>query len=277
MDAEEGADVTSGEERLQRWLRAARYEVIPMKGLDQELEALPPHSVVAVTCPPDEADGISRGIEVARKLLAMGHRVVPHLAARVVRDKVHLADTLAIYGELGIDELIVIAGDEPKPVGVFEGALGVLEAMADMTHTIRSIGVSAYPERRHPHIPPDVLEASLKAKAKVANYYITQISFKPQEVVDFLRYLRGLGITLPVEIGVPGVVERPRLESILQRIGIDKEGMGEGDVFSPEPFLRDLAELVDDSLGVHGLKLNSFNRVANTEKWREALLHTVPQ
>ena len=55
-------------------------------------------------------------------LAAHGYPVVPHLSARLVRDRAHLAELIAQFAELGVTDVFVVAGDADAPAGEFEGA-----------------------------------------------------------------------------------------------------------------------------------------------------------
>jgi len=66
----------------QRWVRNMRYELVPLKSLDQAIADLPKGASVSVTCSP--AKGIAVTQELCEQLLAKGHNVVPHFAARPV-------------------------------------------------------------------------------------------------------------------------------------------------------------------------------------------------
>jgi hypothetical protein len=75
--------------RVAELLDAPRYEVIPVRGIEEKAAALPAGSRVTVTASPGH--GQARTIEVAESLAASGYEVIPHLAARMVSGRSELA------------------------------------------------------------------------------------------------------------------------------------------------------------------------------------------
>ena len=78
---------------LARLLSRPRYEVIPVRGIEEKVVALPLGSTVTVTASP--AHGIGRTVDVAEALAARGYDVVPHLAARMIRGRGELEACVA--------------------------------------------------------------------------------------------------------------------------------------------------------------------------------------
>ena len=93
----------------QRLVRNMRYELVPLKSLDQAIADLPQGAAVSVTCSP--AKGIAVTQELCEKLLAKGHNVVPHFAARLVDGPEHAKQLATWVREKGIKEVFIIGGD----------------------------------------------------------------------------------------------------------------------------------------------------------------------
>src|SRR5690349_1177883 len=85
---------------LARLLAHPIYELVPMRGLEDAAQALPPVSRVTITTSPRL--GVDATIGAGEWLAAQGHDVCPHLAARSIRDHAHLADILARMRSAGI-------------------------------------------------------------------------------------------------------------------------------------------------------------------------------
>ena len=101
-------------------LRRPRYEVIPLDGIEQAvLDHVPKETTLAVTSSPSR--GVGPTLDLAESLSGLGYQVVPHLAARLVRDGAHLAEILDRMRGMGAREVFVIAGDADEPAGEFEG------------------------------------------------------------------------------------------------------------------------------------------------------------
>jgi methylenetetrahydrofolate reductase (NADPH) len=254
------------------------YELIPLKNVHDQSAFLPAGATVSVTASP--AKGLEATLELAASLESRGFRAIPHLSARMVRDRAHLAELLARLADLAIDRAFVVGGDADEP-GDYPDALSLLRAMADLGNGPRHIGIGCYPQG-HPLIPDQALLAALHDKAPFAEYMATQLCFDPKAIGAFIAARRAEGISLGVKIGVAGVAEIPKLLSISARIGVKDSGrflsknarfVGElltsGGIYRPTGLLERLAPvLADPAADVVGLHLYTFNQVESTESWR---------
>jgi methylenetetrahydrofolate reductase (NADPH) len=75
---------------------------------------------VTVTALPSRR--IEAMFDVAEWLAARGHDVVPHLSARLIRDRAHLVDVVARIGDAGVRKAFVVGGDGAA-VGEFHDGL----------------------------------------------------------------------------------------------------------------------------------------------------------
>src|SRR6202034_3331245 len=142
-------------------VRSANIEVIPMKGTDAKLAAVPPTTTLTITCSPKF--GLERTLEYTALAAKAGHKVIPHLAARQVKDEAELREFVARVNDLGVTDMYVIGGDGPEPAGKFTSAAELLESLAGIEHTLDRVGVGCYPEG-HPSIANDVLLEALQRK-----------------------------------------------------------------------------------------------------------------
>lgn len=262
---------------LHAWLDGARMEVAPTPDVVQSVAShLPPGTTVAVTSTPGR--GLEATIRVVERLAGLGYPVVPHLAARMVRDGGHLAEVLRRLEAVGIEDLFVIGGDLPSCAGPYASALDLLRSVDERGHRFREVGVGVYPEP-HPGIRDDLLARVLAQKARHATYAVSQLCFDASTVVRWLRRLRRSGLALPVQVGVAGPIQLRRLLPIARRIGVgestrvlERDGEAGSRRYQPEGFLRELSEgLADPPPGVRGLHLSTFNDLATTERWRRRL------
>ena len=106
------------------------------------LEHVPREVTVTVTTSPKK--GLE--LELVEQIAAGGYDVVPHLAARHVRDSGHLAELVERLQAAGATDVLVMAGDAPVPAGVFDGALPLLEALAELGSPFANVGMTGYPE-----------------------------------------------------------------------------------------------------------------------------------
>src|SRR5262245_354282 len=120
----------------------AIFELVPVDGMQPAAAALPPRASVTVTASPRL--GIEATIDAAEWLAARGHDVCPHLAARSIRDRGHLADLMARLRAAEIRKVFVVGGDG-QPVGDFRDGLSLLHELARVDGCFRGIGVPSYP------------------------------------------------------------------------------------------------------------------------------------
>jgi len=151
-------------EALARLLTAPTFELIPLKTSMTQAAFLPPGSTVSVTASP--AKGIEATVALCEQLQAAGFRAVPHLSARMVRDRAHLVDLIAWLEGAGVDRAFVVGGDAKEP-GAYPDGLALLRGMADIGHPLSEIGIPAYPQG-HPFIADGPILEALHAKAAFA-------------------------------------------------------------------------------------------------------------
>jgi methylenetetrahydrofolate reductase (NADPH) len=196
---------------LTRLSRSFSLEVTPREAqkIDRFADHLPPDTSVYVTFLPNTP--FAETIETVRRLAAHRMRPVPHLAARALRDVRHLDEKLAaLAGEGGVEEVLLIAGSLPQPVGGFDSTIQVLRSGRLERRGIRRVGVAGHPEG-HPDISAEDLRQALKEKNEFAAespielYLLTQFCFAPQPVVGWERQIRAEGNCLPVHVGLPGL------------------------------------------------------------------------
>ena len=261
-----------------RLLAAPTWELIPLKNAREQAAALPPGSTVSVTASP--AKGLEATVELAIELEAAGHRAIPHLSARMVRDEAHLRSLVGRLREAGIDRAFVVGGDEEHP-GPYPDGLALLEGMDRLGLLPAEVGIGCYPQG-HAFIPDDALLRALAAKARYASYMTTQLCFDPKAIETWLAARRAEGLTLPVKIGIPGVAEIPKLLSISARIGVRDAGrfvlknrrfVGEllrsGGLYRPTALVDGLEPVAaDPASAVVDLHVYTFNNVGPTDRWR---------
>lgn len=75
-------------------LASSRFEILPLEGVEEQVrEHLPKDVKVTVTASPRK--GLEATLELSERLARAGYPVVPHLSARLVRDRAHLEEVLA--------------------------------------------------------------------------------------------------------------------------------------------------------------------------------------
>jgi methylenetetrahydrofolate reductase (NADPH) len=266
-------------------LRAPTFELIPLRDAIGQARHLPQGSTVSVTASPGK--GLDATVELSAALRAAGFRPVPHVAARMVRDRTHLHELLTRLDGAGVERAFVVGGDAKEP-GDYADALSLLRAMADAGHRLTEVGIAGYPQG-HAFIADDALLDAMRAKVPFATYVTTQLCFDPAAIAQWVAARRADGMTLPVHIGLPGVAEPHRLLAITARIGVADTHrfltkntrfvarlLRSGGFYRPDALLEGLGEVVaDPGQGIEGLHLYTFNAARATEAWRRSFLARV--
>lgn len=251
------------------------FEVMPFARGEDEAAQLPAPVVLTVTCSPRH--GPDHTVEFGARLRGLGHTVIVHLAARMVRDAAHVDALLRRMSRAGIEDAFVIGGDSREPQGAYASAGELLEVLVKHPQRPRSIGIAAYPEG-HPLIDEQTLWSALERKAEWADYMTTQMCFDAKILLTWLRAARRRGLRLPVMIGLPGVVDRRRLLEVSMRIGVGPSLMflrkqrGIRQLLSrgapADQLLATLTPLLHQpEIGVSGLHYFTFNQLLDTWAW----------
>jgi len=288
----EGAiDVVEAAEPAQRdamreLVENLHYEIVPMKSIDQAIEDLPPASHVSVTCSPVQGIAATQGY--ADQLLTLGHRPIPHIAARLVEGPDEAAELARWFRERDVSEVFLIAGDAPEPVGVYEGVLAFVQDFLAAAPGVERVGITGYPDG-HAMIDNGELSRQLHAKQAVLDEFgvggwvSTQMCFDEVAIRGWIGRERADGLHLPIRLGVPGVVDRTRLMTMGTRLGIGasmrylaKNRSTVMHLMSPSGY--DPTDMVvafaddADELGIEALHSFTFNAVADTRAWQEAIV-----
>ncbi|MFE9450019.1 5,10-methylenetetrahydrofolate reductase [Streptomyces sp. NPDC006739] len=272
-----------GADGLRALLGSVRYEVLPAKATEDKVLAHVPRDVV-VTVTASPVKGLEPTLDLATRLAAHGHRVVPHVPARLLRDDAHLKDVVDRLREAGVADVFVPAGDAGPPAGVYDGALPVLRRLGELGSPFARVGITGYPES-HPLIHDDLTIQAMWDKQAHATYIVSNLCFDPRVLGDWVRRIRRRDVALPVHVGVAGPVQRAKLLSMATKIGVGESTrflaghtswflrFAAPGGYAPERLLARAAEaLTAPPADVAGLHLFTFNQIAETERWRRALL-----
>jgi methylenetetrahydrofolate reductase (NADPH) len=255
--------------------------VIPLAGVEEAVLAhVPPEVKVTVTTSPRK--GLEPTLALSERLGRAGYDVVPHLAARHVRDRTHLAEIVERVRAVGATDVLVMAGDAPEPEGEFDGALPLLRALAEGGSPFAEVGITGYPES-HAFLSDQAAIAAMSEKERFGTYIVSQICFDPHVTAAWVSAVWERGTRLPIHIGLPGPVSREKLLRISARIGVgDSLRMLEADEasagaplngsFDPDPLVDGLDENLEERRNVAGFHIFTFNELEDTERWRQRVL-----
>jgi methylenetetrahydrofolate reductase (NADPH) len=267
---------------LVRLLANPIYELIPLASARAHAAMLP--AGVPVTVTTSVHLGLDATLSLAEWLSLRGHAVAPHIAARLIRDRAHAAESIARMRAARIRKVFVVGGDGP-PLGKVVDGLSLLRLFADLAHSFDEIGVPAYPQG-HVKIPDEVLLRDLREKQQFAQAMTTQMSFNPGALASWIERIRGEGITLPIHLGIPGAMELRRLMAVAARIGVSdsarylmKHRSLLGNFLRPgsfgaDAFVRDLAPvLAKPAADARALHIFTMNQVDQTVAWQRKMLN----
>lgn len=260
-------------------LTSARFEILPTDSIeDKVLAHLPTERVVTVTASP--AKGLEATLDLVERLAKQGYTTVPHLAARMVRDRAQLAEICDRLVGVGVRTVFVPAGDKTPPEGAYDAALPLLQELASLDRPFAEVGITGYPET-HPLISDDVTIQSMWDKRQYATHIVSNLVFDPAAVQSWLIRMRARGMTLPVWLGVPGPTEMTKLLGMATKIGVGDSTrflmkhkgamfrLATPGGFTGERFLQQCStSLGRPDAGVVGLHVYTFNQVAEAEQWR---------
>jgi len=265
-----------------RLLGRTRYEVLPTDTIeDKLLEHVPVERTLTVTASPGK--GLEPTLSLTERLTGHGYAVIPHLAARMVRDKAELSEICDRLTGKGITGVFVPGGDADPPGG-YADALSMLEDLSALGSPFAHVGITGYPES-HPTITDDLTIQSMWDKRRYATHVVSNLTFDPAALTGWVRRMRARGISMPLLLGLPGPVDRAKLLSMAGKIGVGESTrflvkhkgtfarLAAPGGFTGEKFLQKCAsELAEPALGLEGLHVFTFNQVAETEKWHRELL-----
>jgi methylenetetrahydrofolate reductase (NADPH) len=201
----------------------------------------------------------------------------------MVNGRTELEEIVARLRALGTTSVFVPGGDADPGTG-YPDALALLEDLAELGRPFRHVGVAGYPES-HPTIHDDVTIQARWDKRRYATHVVSNLTFDPKVMRDWLHRLRLRGITMPLVLGVPGPVDRAKLLGMATKIGVGDSTkflvkhkglmarLTAPGGFTGERFLVKCAPTFGDPEAlVEGLHIYTFNQVVETEAWRQDLM-----
>jgi len=263
-----------------------RFELMPFDSFGEQMRHLPDGAAIAITTSPTL--GLGATIDWTERAAAEGYEIIPHVAARYVRDRDHLDEVAGRLREAGITDVFVPGGDRDEPAGDFESAYELLVALEDLGYDFDEVGITGYPEG-HDFLDDETLAEAMAKKAPHATYVVTQLCYDPEAVVSWIETVRDRGVDLPVQVGIPGVIKYQRLLGISKKVGVGdsidflrktsgiidflRQFLGSRGNYEPDALIDGLAPYASDpDYGISGVHIYTFNQVPDTESWRSRRL-----
>ena len=204
---------------------------------------------------------------------------VPRIAARRLADARSAHDLLSrLRGEAGVERVLLVGGDVPRPAGPFEDAAALLASGLLDRHGFRQVGLAGYPEG-HPAIAAETLWTSLSEKLSLAKrrglspFVVTQFCFEAQPILDWIAEARRAGIDAPIRVGLAAPASVRTLISYGARCGvgsslraIKSQGLSLTRLVSstgPEAILEKLGQVpLDEGIALHFFAFGGVERAA---------------
>lgn len=227
-------------------------------------------------------------LEACREVRTAGFNPIPHVPVRLLSSESVLEQLLAQFiAEAGVDEVLLIAGDQARPVGPFATTSEVLRSGLLTKHRFKRISVAGHPEG-HPKLSTEELRRAEQEKSLLATdanmtlTYLTQFFFDHAPFLQWLAELRKQGIQARVVAGLAGPASLATLLKFARRCGIGPSvralGARPGSLLKivadrgPENIMRSLAETLSartaDFAGIHMFCFGGFLR---TCEWVHAV------
>jgi methylenetetrahydrofolate reductase (NADPH) len=211
--------------RIVSFMRGASTEITPSEEnrLPELKSVLPGGTGVYVAHTPNASFG--QVIHAALAVQRAGFHATPHIAVRRVPDSQTLRAALKELRAGGVEHILLIAGDAPRPIGEFSGTLDVLRSGIVEESGISRIGIAGHPEG-HNAVATALLWEALQAKqafaarAGMRMHIVTQFGLNGGAFESWVRELARRRIQLPVRIGIAGPAPIAKLLHFAIQCGI---------------------------------------------------------
>jgi len=264
-------------------------EVIPRSAakIESFAEVLPKDTRVYIAHIQNE--DIEAMIATAKRLNDEGFTVMPHIPARMIKNKAMLHDWISMYqNEAGVDEALLLAGGSTKPIGSLDSSIQLIESGQFDKANFRRLHIAGHPEGNK-DIDPDggtvkVSEAlswkqefSKRTDASMA--IATQFCFDAGIVKDWADAIKHQGIDIPIHIGIAGPAKLQTLLKFSIECGIGasmkvltKRAKDLTKLllpYKPTQILNELAEykLNDSKLNIEKVHFFPIGGIKKTVEW----------
>lgn len=206
-------------DRVRKYAQSSTYEISCLTNMANVLKemsekgiSIPPgqiFSIVDKSTDPGTKDGDRvKTIERSAQLVKLGHRPIPHMAARRYRDADHLRGIVNALLDVGTDGFLLLAGDPRQPAGQFQAAMDMADTGVFDDPRIKTIVFAGHPYG-NPNTTSDKTASELRRKNAWSAahpdkevFLWTQVCYSPSKFMRWLNRLEREGNKLPVHPGV---------------------------------------------------------------------------
>ena len=166
----------------------------------------------------------SQSLEAMRIVKNAGFQPVPHIAARNFASEQELEGFIEEANGIGIRKALLLAGGQSSAIGPYSETLDVMGSKAFGKSKLSAVCVAGHPEGN----PEDSnamqsLEKKLELLSSLGfeTEIVTQWSFSPEKVSQYISDLRSRDINSPVRVGVAGPASLKTLLKYAKICGVD--------------------------------------------------------
>lgn len=277
---------------------AAIAQVARESSIEMNVQDLPDLGATRALLPPGKKIYVShlprqtwqQTLDACRAVNRAGFDPVPHIPVRLLENEHTLDGLLAeAVSAANVCEVLLVAGDYPKPVGPYATVADVLRTGKLGEHGLRRVSLAGHPEG-HPKVPlaeirrAEIEKAQLARDAGLETTFLTQFFFEAQPFLDWAGELRAAGVRARLVAGLAGPASIATLFRYAVRCGVGPSirALGArptslmkliGD-HGPEQVMRSLAVSQLSHPGrFNGMHLFCFGGFLRTSDW----LHRVGQ
>jgi len=199
---------------INKFLNGYSIEVTPNAAakIDNFADVLPQNTRIYIAH--IEGTPIEDMVKTAKKITDEGFIPMPHFPARIIENKNVLSNWISQYSnEANVNEALVIAGGANKPYGDFDSSIQLIETGAFDKANFKRIHIAGHPEGNK-DIDPDKSNKSVNEALVWKNEFAnrtdariaiaTQFCFDSKTVIKWANEISGMGIDLPIHIGIAG-------------------------------------------------------------------------
>lgn len=153
-------------------------------------------------------------VATAKRLRDEGFPAMPHIPVRSIADAATLENWIGRYsGEAGVDQALVLAGGMDRPTGDFDNSMQLLQTGIFDKYGFTRLHVAGHPEGNR-DIDADgstrladeavLWKDAFSRRTDAAMALVTQFVFDARPVTAWADQLDGMGVGLPVHVGIAG-------------------------------------------------------------------------
>ena len=200
---------------VKNFIEGFSIEVVPNSAAKVEsfAEILPNGTRVYIAHLSEKED-IKTMVATAKRINEEGFSVMPHIPARIIKNKAMLAEWISMYkNEANVDQALLLAGGSSDVLGEFDSSMQLIETGLFDQADFKRLHVAGHPEGSK-DIDPDggsknvssalswKQEFSKRTDAQMA--IATQFCFDADAVSQWATNIKNNGIDIPIHIGIAG-------------------------------------------------------------------------